>query len=98
MPAGRPSPSQRASLRGRLLIATPALVEANFRRTIVLVLEHAEEGALGVVLNRPSSARMADNLPQWVPKTAEPPVIFVGGPVARDEVICLAEVAGLPEG
>ena len=41
-------------LRGRLLVATPPLVDPNFDRTVVLMLEHSDEGALGIVLNRPS--------------------------------------------
>ena len=46
------------SLRGRLLVATPPLVDPNFDRTVVLMLEHGEEGALGIVLNRPTDASL----------------------------------------
>ncbi|HXF36607.1 MAG TPA: YqgE/AlgH family protein, partial [Actinomycetota bacterium] len=42
------------SLRGNLLIAGPGLLDPNFRRTVVLVGAHDAEGALGVVLNRPT--------------------------------------------
>ena len=45
---------EQASLRGRLLVATPPLVDPNFDRTVVLMLEHGDDGALGIVLNRPS--------------------------------------------
>lgn len=78
------------SLRGRLLVATPGLVDPNFDRTVVLVLEHGDEGALGLVLNRPSEVTVGDALPEWGPLTAEPGVVFVGGPVATGTVICLA--------
>src|SRR5882724_955704 len=47
-------PDVFVSLRGRLLVATPALGDPNFDRTVVLMLEHTPEGAVGLVLNRPS--------------------------------------------
>ena len=51
------------SLRGQLLIAGSGLVEPNFRRTVVLVGEHNEEGALGVVLNRPTALPVEEAVP-----------------------------------
>src|SRR5438876_12276926 len=51
------------SLRGKLLIAGPNLFDPNFRRTILLIGEHNEEGALGVVLNRPTPATVRDVVP-----------------------------------
>jgi len=82
-----------ASLRGRLLIAMPVLQDPNFDRTVALVLEHTEEGALALVLNRPSETELDDPLPAWGPLAAEPPVVFVGGPVALDGAIGLARAA-----
>jgi putative transcriptional regulator len=80
----------RASCKGRLLVAAPALTDPNFDRTVVLVLEHGPEGALGLVLNRPTGADLDDALPDWAPLAADPTVVFVGGPVAPDAVIALA--------
>jgi putative transcriptional regulator len=80
----------RASTKGRLLVATPLLTDPNFDRTVILVLEDSEEGALGLVLNRPSPLAMDDPLPDWSPLAASPPVVFVGGPVSRTSVIALA--------
>ena len=80
-------------LKGRLLVATPNLGDPNFERTVVLVLEHGEEGALGVVLNRPSDLDLAEPLPEWAGAAAHPPVIFIGGPVAPSAAVCLARVA-----
>jgi putative transcriptional regulator len=79
-----------ASLRGRLLVALPVLSDPNFDRTVTLVLEHSDDGALGLVLNRPSDTELDDPLPAWGPLAAEPPVVFVGGPVALDGAIGLA--------
>jgi putative transcriptional regulator len=78
------------SLRGRLLVATPPLVDPNFDRTVVLILEHGADGALGLVLNRPSLTTLDDVFPEWRSIACEPSVVFVGGPVSPDAVIALA--------
>jgi putative transcriptional regulator len=81
------------SLRGQLLISSPGIVDPNFRRTVVLLCEHGEEGAMGVVLNRPSETEVADALPDLagVVDAGEP--VYVGGPVQQDAVLVLAEFA-----
>jgi len=76
-------------VRGKLLVATPDLVEPTFFRTVVLVLEHNHEGALGVVLNRPTDTPVAEALPAWSSLAPEPGVVFVGGPVQPDTAIVL---------
>ncbi len=77
------------TLRGRLLVSTPGLRDPNFDRTVVLVLEHDEDGALGLVLNRPSATRVSEVLPAWDDITSDPPVVFSGGPVDGSAAICL---------
>ena len=81
-------------LKGRLLVAAPVLGDENFDRTVVLLLEHGDEGALGVVLNRPSGLEVSDPLPEWSPYALEPEVVFIGGPVSRSSVIALARFDG----
>ena len=76
--------------RGRLLVATPPLVDPNFDRTVVFVLEHGNEGTLGLVLNRPSDGRVGDAIPEWAQLAASPAVVFMGGPVSSESVIALA--------
>jgi putative transcriptional regulator len=76
--------------RGKLLVATPELDDPNFSRTVVLVLEHTEEGALGVVLNRPTDSPLTETLPRWCDLAAPPGVVFVGGPVQPEAAIGLA--------
>jgi putative transcriptional regulator len=80
------------SLKGSLLVATPALVDPNFRRTVVLVAEHGEAGAMGVVLNRPSETAVAEAIPELVSFAGDEEPVFVGGPVAVDSLLALAEV------
>lgn len=91
MPA--PDPLLPAPSAGALLLAGPSLEDPNFHRTVVLLLAFgADEGALGVVLNRPNGVPVGELLPGWEDLAAEPRSVFVGGPVARDNVICLARL------
>jgi len=82
------------SLTGRLVVATPLLVDPNFRRTVVLILDHDEEGTLGVVVNRPTTVDVATVLEPWAELTTAPGVIFQGGPVALDSALGLAAITG----
>jgi putative transcriptional regulator len=68
-------------IAGRLLVASPILLDPNFARSVVLILQHDSEGALGVVLNRPTGEEVELHLPEWGPRLEQPPVVFVGGPV-----------------
>lgn len=85
-------------MKGKLLVATPDLEDPNFFRTVVLVLEHTEDGALGVVLNRPSGAAVSDPLPAWSSLAADPAVVFVGGPVQPDAAIGLGRASDVSTG
>jgi putative transcriptional regulator len=86
---------------GRLLVASPTLLDPNFVRTVVLLLDHDGEGTLGVVLNRPTTVPVASVLPGWAKTVDEPPVLFDGGPVSGDSalaVACVPEVGEDPVG
>ncbi|MGH7921531.1 MAG: YqgE/AlgH family protein [Candidatus Dormibacteraceae bacterium] len=85
------------ALAGRLLLASPQLADPNFVHSVVLVLQHHDEGALGVILNRPTSAPLAEALPGWEGVVGSPAVLFGGGPVAGDGALCLARRQGLEE-
>lgn len=83
---------------GRLLVATPRLADPNFRRSVVLVVEHEPgEGTLGVVLNRPTEVPVDRVLPPWAELVSGPSVVFQGGPVALDSALALARVRGAGE-
>ena len=77
---------------GKLLVATPALQDPNFVDTVVLLLDVNDEGALGVVLNRPSQVLVADVLEPWREVVAEPEVLFRGGPVGTDGALAVARL------
>jgi len=82
---------------GRLLVAEPMLGDPNFDRTVVLVVEHSSEGALGIVLNRPTDVPVADALPPWAPIATEPAALHLGGPVEPGSGWCLGRARD-PEG
>ena len=84
------------STAGQLLVATPLLGDPNFDRTVVLMLEHSEEGALGLVLNRPSDLPVSQILPDWAALTSEPGVVFSGGPVSTDSALALVRTSAGP--
>lgn len=81
---------------GRLLVANPLLPDPNFDRTVVLLLAYNGEGALGLILNRPSQMDVGEPLPQWEHLAAAPAVLFLGGPVQHQAVICLARNTPAP--
>jgi putative transcriptional regulator len=78
------------SLRGHLLIAAPSLFDY-FRRTVVLVLEHTPEGAMGVVLGRETEARVADVVPALAGLPDSDEFVYLGGPVSPESVVALGE-------
>ncbi|HEV2062628.1 MAG TPA: YqgE/AlgH family protein [Solirubrobacteraceae bacterium] len=80
-----------ASLRGQLLVAGPTLVDPNFHRTVVLVCEHDEEGAMGLVLNRPSPIRAEQAIPELKDALATDDSLWLGGPVQTTSVVVLAD-------
>jgi putative transcriptional regulator len=78
---------------GRLLVATPVLTEGTFKRSVVQLLQHSDEdGAVGVVLNRPSGTPLAEVLPGWALLSPDPVVVFEGGPVQQTAAICLGRL------
>jgi putative transcriptional regulator len=79
------------SLTGQLLVASPGLYDPNFRRTVVLVTEHNEDGAAGLVLNRPTDAEVSDVVPQLESLVDDGELIYMGGPVQPNGVLVLGE-------
>jgi putative transcriptional regulator len=84
---------QMDSLRGQLLVSSPKILDPNFRRTVVLIAEHTDEGAMGLVLNRPAASTVVEAVPDLAWLTGEEEQVYVGGPVAETAVIVLEVVA-----
>lgn len=100
-------------LTGYLLLADPDLRDPNFFHTVVLLVEHNEDGAFGLVLNRPGSASLGEVLPEFadapeqpadadvrgVPSSLSSFPIYVGGPVQREYLFVLhGELPGMKRG
>ena len=79
-----------ASLKGQLLIASPTILDPNFRRTVVLMTEHGDDGAMGLILNRAAETTVGEAVPDlaWL---AGDDIVHVGGPVSPQSVVVLAE-------
>lgn len=78
--------------KGRLLLATPELIDPHFDRTVIYVLEHHDDGAVGVVVNRQTEEALDGPLDRWIDLQAVPSSIFEGGPVEDNALIALAVV------
>lgn len=78
---------------GDLLVASPSLLDPNFARSVVLLVDSDEDGALGVVLNRPTPVPVGEVLPDWGPVVCPPDVLHQGGPVSNDSALALGVVA-----
>jgi putative transcriptional regulator len=85
-----------ASFTGKLLVAHPELQDPNFYRSVVLLFEHGDEGAFGTVLNRPTEELVDEHVPDWRRLTADPPVVFIGGPVRNEIAVGVGEWPDAP--
>lgn len=81
------------NVTGHLLLAGPALWDPNFRRTVILIGQHDEEGAVGVVLNRATELTVAQAAPPLAPIVADGDPLFIGGPVEPSSAVVLADLA-----
>lgn len=79
-----------------LAVATPLLDDPNFARCVVYVLDHDDDGAVGLVLDRPSDTDVGAVLPGWRPLVSDPGLVHVGGPVQLTAAICLADTRATP--
>lgn len=80
------------NLKGQLLISAGGLFDPNFRHTVVLLAEHSEEGAVGVVLNRPLDVTVAEAVAPLAELTGAEEKLFRGGPVEPDQAVLLVDV------
>lgn len=81
-------------LTGQLLVATPKLRGSTFDCAVIMMLSHDDDGALGVIVNRPSDVPVSRLLPSWSDVASEPNVIFQGGPVSPDSALGLVFING----
>lgn len=80
------------STKGSLLVAAPLMDEPTFRRTVIYMLQHDDDGALGLVINRPTDEDELPGLAPWMFELSQPQVVFEGGPVQSNTLIGVASV------
>ena len=78
---------------GSLLLATPELLDPNFNDAVILLLDANADGALGVIVNRPTGVLVSEVLGDWAEVVAQPEVLFQGGPVETDGALAVALLA-----
>jgi putative transcriptional regulator len=81
------------SLKGSLLVSSPALHDPNFRRTVVLIAHHDDDGAMGLVLTRPSDVPASEAVPSLEGFPGGDGPVYVGGPVQPEAFMVLADFA-----
>src|ERR671929_1355174 len=81
--------------KGIFLVAAPSLRDPNFRQSVVLLCEHGAEGALGVVVNRPTAMSVSEALPQVPVLEGQRHLLFSGGPVQPNQVMLLYRLGSL---
>ena len=86
-----------AFLRGKLIVAGPKLYDPNFHRTVVLICEHTDDGALGLIVNRPTPVEVGDAVPELSELLGPTDRLFAGGPVQPQSIVLLAELEDPPE-
>lgn len=83
---------------GRLLVANRQMRDPRFAESVILLVRYGEEGALGVIINRPSKVKLAELLPDAAQLKDRPDPVYIGGPVARDGMMLLLRSEEKPEG
>lgn len=78
-------------LSGQLLVASPTIGDPTFARTVVLVVDHDRDGALGIVLNRPTETTVEAVVPDIAPMFLADDVVHDGGPVQPESLLTVAE-------
>ncbi len=90
--SGSPIP---ASLEGYFLVSETELVDPNFHRTVVLLVNHNDEGAFGLVVNRPAEISLGDIVTEFEDEPLGKLEAYIGGPVEQHYLFTLH--TGLPE-
>lgn len=86
---GVATPARADLAAGKILVANPDLLDPNFARTVVLLLRHSQDGALGVVLNRPTDTPVSDVIENLPELRGHPARVYGGGPVDGSHLVVL---------
>lgn len=84
--------------KGKFLVASRQLLDPNFSKTVILLIEYHRQGAMGVIINRPTELKLSKVLPDVDGLQQRPDTIYLGGPVAKNQLLLLIRTASPPEG
>jgi putative transcriptional regulator len=91
------APGSREELaKGKFLVASRQLNDPNFSQTVVLLIEYGPEGAMGLVINRPSNVKLSTVFPDVKELKERKDTIYVGGPVAVNQMLMLVRSTQAP--
>src|SRR5262245_45300614 len=93
-----PPKSEAELAPGMFLVASRHLNDPNFSETVILLISYSDEGALGVIINRPTDVAIAKLLPEFKNRTKQKDFVYIGGPVDRTQMVLLARAKKQPEG
>jgi putative transcriptional regulator len=83
-------PPEKIALTGKLLLASPFMNDSMFAGSVILISAHSKDaGALGFIINQPTSEVLSDNYSKWLSNTSVSSKIFKGGPVEHDVIMGL---------
>jgi len=83
--------------KGKLLVAGRSLVDPNFSQTVILLLDYSPKGAMGLVINQPSKAKLADLLPDVKGLNQRRDTLYIGGPVMQNQLMLLVKTVNQPK-
>ena len=84
--------------KGKFLVASKQLRDPQFFETVVLLLEYDSKGAMGLVINRPTTVKLSKVLPDIEGLQKRSDTIYLGGPVAKNQLMLLIRTSSPPEG
>jgi len=86
-----PKPAQ-----GKFLVAGRGLGDPNFAETVVLLVGHSEQGTMGIIINRATKVKVSELLPEIKSLEQRDEIVYIGGPVARRNILLLIQSDGEP--
>ncbi|MGD9182198.1 MAG: YqgE/AlgH family protein [Desulfobacterales bacterium] len=89
--------SKEELAKGKFLVASRRLRDPNFKETVVLLIDYGQDGAMGLVINRPSEVKLATVFPDIKALKERKDTIYVGGPVAVNQILLLVGTSQMPE-
>lgn len=92
------SPPGLKPAKGKFLVASRQLLDPHFSKTVVLLLEYDRNGAMGLIINRPSELKLSEAFPKIEGLRQRPDTIYLGGPVTNNQLLLLIRTDSPPEG